>query len=91
LSSRDTSGTQDADSQPPSVTTPGKPELSATFIDDCRQELIRCVGPIANVLLKNALKSNSQIDPRTLIETLAATIPDPKKAAEFRQRLKGKG
>lgn len=59
----------------------------AAFINCCRQELMRCIGPIASVVLKNVLDSNPGIDRRMLIEILAAQIPDAKQATAFRQQV----
>lgn len=61
--------------------------IDPPFVDCCRQELIRCIGPIANVVLKNVLESNPGIDRRMLVEILAAQIPDVKQATAFRQQI----
>ncbi len=62
--------------------------LDASFVDYCRQELIRCIGPIANLLMERVLTNNPQLDRETLVEILSVQIPSSKQAAEFRQRLK---
>jgi serine/threonine-protein kinase len=63
-------------------------KLDDAFMDSCVRELTRCVGPIANVIIKKVLTHNPQISRRTLIEALAVQIPDPQRAIEFRQQLK---
>ncbi len=62
--------------------------LDTSFVDYCRQELIRCIGPIANLLMERVLTNNPQLDRETLVEILSVQIPSSKQAAEFRQRLK---
>jgi serine/threonine-protein kinase len=73
-----------------STSQPGLPipsSLDAAFVEDCRQKLIDAIGPLANLLLKKALTNNPQIDRVSLVETLAAQIPDAKRAEKFRQQL----
>ena len=53
----------------------------------CEQELINLIGPIGSFLVQKAVKSNPQISSQEIVEILAADIPNPQKAAEFRYRL----
>ncbi len=66
----------------------GAPAIDDAFVACCRQELIRCIGPIAKVVVKQVLADYPYADRAMLVEILAAKIPDPRLAAEFRQRLK---
>lgn len=61
--------------------------ISESFVHQCEQALANCIGPIANFLVQKALKSYPQISTAELVEVLAAEIPEPQKATEFRQRL----
>ncbi len=65
----------------PSNITPAR--LEPVFLDRCRQELSRCMGPMANLLLEEILTQSPQLTPVQLVEALAAEIPNVKRAAEF--------
>ncbi|OKH53436.1 peptidase C14 [Calothrix sp. HK-06] len=60
------------------------------FARECTSELAYIVGPIANFMVQQVLKSNPQISRPEFIKKLAATISEPKQAYEFEQRLIGK-
>lgn len=62
-------------------------KLSPEFLQHCRQELTRCIGPMAQFLMEETLADYPNLDPSGLIHQLAAEIPDSRKAAEFQQRL----
>ncbi|BAY60177.1 serine/threonine protein kinase [Calothrix brevissima NIES-22] len=76
-------------SQPQSKIVPNQavPAISDRFVRQCEQELVRIIGPIATFLVQKAIKSAPQITEEELVNTLKSQIPDPKKAAEFQQRL----
>jgi len=57
------------------------------FLERCRQELARCVGPMASFLIEETLADHPQVDPQSLISLLAAEIPDAGKAEEFQRSL----
>jgi serine/threonine-protein kinase len=61
--------------------------LSPAFIDSCRQVLTQCIGPMASVLLEDALEDFGHLSPSEFVAQLATEIPDPRKAQEFQQRL----
>lgn len=69
----------------PEVTTASK--LNPAFVERCRQELARIVGPIAKYILAETLAQHPDISPLQLVEALVAAIPNPQQAIEFRQRL----
>ncbi|MBW4600910.1 MAG: caspase family protein [Calothrix sp. FI2-JRJ7] len=57
------------------------------FTRKCTSELAHIIGPIANFIVQQALKSNPQISRTELIKNLALKISEPKQAYEFEQRL----
>lgn len=57
------------------------------FLKSCQQELISFVGPIASVVLNNALTKYPDLTPNQLIETLIAEIPNKKTAKQFKERI----
>ncbi|MGA7933752.1 MAG: CHAT domain-containing protein, partial [Kovacikia sp.] len=61
--------------------------LEPAFLERCRQELARYIGPIASHILKTALKQHPHPTPQQLVEILAANIPHPQQAEEFRRNL----
>ncbi len=61
--------------------------LNPEFINHCRKELISYIGPFAISFLKDLLAQSPQITPRQLVEALAAQIPQPQRAEEFRNRM----
>ncbi|NEQ43842.1 MAG: protein kinase [Leptolyngbya sp. SIOISBB] len=63
--------------------------LGPDFIDRCQQVLTRCVGPMATLLLEDALADYAHLSQRDFVTQLAAEIPDPQKAQEFQQQLLG--
>ena len=81
-----TSGAQLSGNQPVSEPVSG---LNPDFIDQCQQLLTRCVGPMATLLLEDALADYAHLPQRDFVTQLAAEIPDPKKAQEFQQQLLG--
>jgi two-component sensor histidine kinase len=61
--------------------------IDESFLRQCEQQLMDLVGPFAPFLMKETLKSSPGISQQELVETIAAKIPDPQVAAEFRQAL----
>jgi serine/threonine-protein kinase len=62
-------------------------QLTQAVADRCQQELTRCIGPMAKYIVEDALDQNPQLSVPQLIDLLAAEIPNPQQASEFRQRL----
>ncbi len=58
------------------------------FLEHCRQELMRCMGPMASFLLEDILAQSPHLAIEQLIEALVAEIPDPQRAQEFKNRIK---
>ncbi|MBW4538417.1 MAG: serine/threonine protein kinase [Myxacorys chilensis ATA2-1-KO14] len=76
------------------------PSLTAMFVQNCEQELMNCIGPIAKFLVQQALKNgntsgrttdrasnDATLTPEALVNALAEKIPNPNQAIEFRHRL----
>ncbi len=73
-----------------SVTSP-KPETSASldpsFLEQCRWELAKSIGPIAGHVLKTATAQHPHATQQQLIEILASSIPNSHQAEAFKQKL----
>ncbi len=61
--------------------------LNPGFLERCQQELARCIGPFASFLIEDTLAEQPQIAPQKLIEVLAAEIPNPEQAKQFKDNL----
>lgn len=61
------------------------------FIERCRQELTRCIGPIASVVLEEVLDQHPDVTPEELVAILAAQLSDGKQATEFTSRIQEPG
>jgi serine/threonine protein kinase/class 3 adenylate cyclase len=65
---------------------PGPPPTilqDTTLIDQCRQELTRCIGPMASMVLEDVVEQSPDVDPETLVRNLATHISDPEQAQQF--------
>jgi serine/threonine-protein kinase len=63
------------------------PKLNPEFIKRCKQELARCIGPMASCILDDTLTDNPDLSQTQLVEVLAAQIPLAQKAQEFRNSI----
>ncbi len=70
---------------PPEAETPTA--LDPEFLERCRQELALCIGPVASLIIKKTLEQYPQIVPQQMVEALAAKIPNPQEAKEFKEHL----
>jgi hypothetical protein len=61
--------------------------LDPVFLEQCRQELAKSIGPIASHILKTTLNRHPQATPQQLVEILAASIPNSRQAEEFKHTL----
>ncbi len=66
--------------------TDGHQILHPEFIRKCEQILIEIIGPIAPIILQQALSLENQ-NPTKLVETLAMNIPDTQLRLKFQQRV----
>lgn len=62
--------------------------INPEFLKHCQQELSRCIGPMANSLLKDTLAQFPYITPEQLVETLAREIPNLQRSQVFRNSIK---
>ncbi|MBD2439291.1 serine/threonine-protein kinase [Nostoc sp. FACHB-110] len=63
-------------------------DIDDRFINQCEQELLGIIGPIARLLVQKTIKSVDITTSREeFIKTLAAEIPDVQLAKQFQQRL----
>lgn len=61
---------------------------SPAFIHQCRHELARLIGPMADCIVDDILEQSPQLTPAQLIQAITAEIPNPKQAETFRQALR---
>jgi serine/threonine protein kinase len=57
------------------------------FINNCKRELSSFIGPIASVILEQALAKYPDSSPDQLIETLVAEISNKERAQQFKERI----
>ncbi len=60
--------------------------LSTELTHYCEQELMSLIGPVAHFLMQEAL-SKPNLSLEELVDCLAANIPNPQKATQFKQRI----
>jgi serine/threonine protein kinase/class 3 adenylate cyclase len=65
----------------------GSAQLNPAFLDACRQELARYIGPISNFIVQDVVKRQPQITAQQLIDALATTIPNPQQAEAYKRHL----
>jgi serine/threonine-protein kinase len=61
--------------------------LSPAFIERCQRELAYYVGPMASLIVEETTAQDSPQSAQQLVEALAAEIPDPQQAIQFKQSL----
>ena len=61
--------------------------LDPDFLERCRRELARFIGPFANFIIDDTIAQQPQISSSQLIATLAAEIPNSQQAQEFQNKL----
>ncbi|MGJ3249326.1 MAG: protein kinase domain-containing protein [Elainellaceae cyanobacterium] len=75
-------------SSPSPRRSPNNPAiLNPDFIERCQQELIHCVGPVAQFIIDDLLSEDPNLSPAQLVEAIATEIPSPQQAEVFRRRL----
>jgi len=67
----------------PSISISANP----TFVEQCRTELIRYIGPIGNFVMKDVLAKHPQSSAQQLVEILATKISNPQQSEAFKHRL----
>lgn len=68
-------------SQP--IQTPSLSRPDPAFISQCRDELIRCIGPIADVIIQETLEDNPNATPQEIVKILAGQISNADRATAF--------
>ncbi|ABW32934.1 hypothetical protein [Acaryochloris marina] len=61
--------------------------IDSEFIEQCKAELAVHIGPMAEILIEDALTQIEQNKPEKLIEALASYIHDPKASNAFTLKL----
>ncbi|NJO72680.1 MAG: serine/threonine protein kinase [Leptolyngbyaceae cyanobacterium RM1_406_9] len=64
------------------------PVLDPKFVERCRTELARCIGPMADYIVEDILAQTPHLKPEQLVQAIAAEIPNAKQAEEFQQQLR---
>lgn len=90
----------EASPSPIPANLPAPPLLSEIFIQNCEQELMVYIGPIAKFLVQQAINAGNlsgsttdrasdyaTLTPEALVNALAEKIPKQNQAIEFRRRL----
>lgn len=62
-------------------------QINPDFVERCQRELTLKIGPFAAFIIEDTVAKYPQITPQKLVEILAAEIPNPQKATEFRKNL----
>lgn len=79
--------TNSIDSIPTGFKTEFKTTVTPEFVERCRRELAEFIGPMANLICQRTIKQNPNLNERELAHLLAETIPNPKQAREFQERI----
>ncbi|MDB9525321.1 protein kinase [Oscillatoria sp. CS-180] len=53
------------------------------FLSQCRQELTRCIGPMASLVMEDVLDQHPNASPEELVRILASQLSDGKQAEQF--------
>lgn len=83
LQNQDTVAIKSENQESTAITTPLDPD----FLERCRRELARFIGPFANFIVDDTIAQQPQISSRQLIAILAAEIPNSQQAQEFQNKL----
>ena len=73
-------------SPPMSISVPtqtGPEQQDPSFIAQCRDELIRFIGPIADMVIEETLEDNPAATPHEIVKILAGQITDSDQATAF--------
>ncbi|MBR8833272.1 MAG: sensor histidine kinase [Stigonema ocellatum SAG 48.90 = DSM 106950] len=61
--------------------------ITESFIRQCEEDLAELIGPMASLLVKEAVRSSRQMSRAKLVSMLAAQIPESQTALKFQLRL----
>jgi len=62
-------------------------QLNPGFINHCRQELARHLGPMAKYILEETIEQHPDISPAQLVEAISTEVLNTQQANDFRQSL----
>lgn len=62
-------------------------ELHNPFMEACRQELARCIGPMASVIVEDMIEQHPQATPEEFVEILASQLSNGRQATDFVSRI----
>lgn len=76
----------------PQATVPTIPSatVESSFVEFCKIELAKLIGPMANFFIQQTISSNPKLNQYELVDTLAAKIPNSQESQEFRQIVTSK-
>jgi hypothetical protein len=57
------------------------------LIDNCRQELTKCIGPMASLIIEELAPEAESVEAEKFIKLIAEQIPDAKLAQEFTENM----
>ncbi|PZV04910.1 MAG: hypothetical protein DCF32_11660 [Leptolyngbya sp.] len=60
---------------------------SPAFMEACRQELARCIGPMASVIVEDMIEQHPQATPEEFVEILASQLSNGRQATDFVSRI----
>nr|WP_277874240.1 protein kinase [Nodosilinea sp. FACHB-131] len=58
-----------------------------SFMEACRQELARCIGPMASVIVEDMMEQHPQATPEQFVEILASQLSNGRQATDFVSRV----
>jgi hypothetical protein len=57
------------------------------LLDNCRQELMKCIGPMASLIIDELTPEADSLEAEQFIKLIAEQIPDAKLAQEFTENM----
>ncbi len=64
------------------------PSVDPSFVSQCREELSRCIGPIADLVVEEAMEDYPTATPQELVTILAGQISDADQATAFLSHIR---
>ncbi|MBD2107440.1 protein kinase [Nodosilinea sp. FACHB-13] len=62
-------------------------QRNPSFMEACRQELARCIGPMASVIVEDMIEQHPQATPEEFVEILASQLSNGRQATDFVSRI----
>lgn len=62
-------------------------QQNPSFMEACRQELARCIGPMASVIVEDMIEQHPQATPQEFVEILASQLSNGRQATDFVSRI----